>query len=911
MDVKCEKCSTEYSLDETLVSPSGTSVRCTTCNHVFKAYSPAQCGRPEQWQLRQVGGAIFPFERLSTLQDWIATGKVTVDDQMRKGSGEWKRLGDIAEMKPFFDAAHATRASQPSAVPVAAGYQAPPDKSEHQPTMRQQSVASGAPMAKPQTAPFATPFTPERPSGSAPMARPVAPQMASYPPAAGPAAANTVQQPTAPATPAQQQTFKTLDPANDPALAETLVPNKGGQGQPAASDPAAPTIPQAQAIPRTATTQQPHGIHEAKTIPQTPSPVPGASPQAPQRQSAQPAPGAPTQLPANASFASGDTLPASAPSVRGTPIEEKSTQMYDPSRESVRPSAEQLQRREPDLSQVPAKTDDRWDAGKGVPSKGPAWAERGGAVPAAVEDEFAEEVARPRRKIGRWIALFLILALIGAGFYMFMFQRPLVDDILGGVLGGKEAERHEHFMLKGKESFLLDSEAAFTRADREFYQALALKDGDGPTQASLALMYATWAQLYLDKKIDATVDAMAAVEEGAEPDLAEADQLGKELETKLAEARRWADQAAASAPDLSLIQLARSEIARLEGDLDDSEDLLKRARAGVDKAPADYAGALLAMERGSDPGEVVDKLEASLSAEPLLRALYRKARAQAASGATNDAKRTIERLLELNTDHEMAKDLLARIDAGKPVVLTLEKASTATLEQPETDTDSAPTEAETPEPDQPTPTAVAGGSGGPPKGAPSAGGGSTESILMRATKLQESGKTSEAMSLFKNVLARQPGNIDALSGLAYCYLDRGNKGQAIATFRRILNINGAYGPAIIGLAQTYKSMGQKAEALKWYKRYVEVLPGSGQAAMARRNIEQLEAALGSLGGEEKETAPETAGEEVKPKETAPAGEEPGAAPETPEPAPEPAPAEPKPDPEKETPPAAAAEEAQP
>ena len=173
MDVRCEKCSTEYTLDETLVSPSGTSVRCTTCNHVFKAYPPNAAATPETWQLRQVGGAIFPFDRLATLQDWIASGKVGPNDQICRGSGEWKRLGDISEMKPFFDAAHAARASQPGATPVAAGYQGIPEQSEHLPTMRHQAVSQAAPMVKPHTAPFASPFPAAGSQSQAPMARPV------------------------------------------------------------------------------------------------------------------------------------------------------------------------------------------------------------------------------------------------------------------------------------------------------------------------------------------------------------------------------------------------------------------------------------------------------------------------------------------------------------------------------------------------------------------------------------------------------------------------------------------------------------------------------------------------------------------------------------------------------------------
>ncbi|HZJ56082.1 MAG TPA: zinc-ribbon domain-containing protein [Myxococcaceae bacterium] len=36
MDVRCERCKTLYELDDARVSEAGTTVRCTTCSHVFR-----------------------------------------------------------------------------------------------------------------------------------------------------------------------------------------------------------------------------------------------------------------------------------------------------------------------------------------------------------------------------------------------------------------------------------------------------------------------------------------------------------------------------------------------------------------------------------------------------------------------------------------------------------------------------------------------------------------------------------------------------------------------------------------------------------------------------------------------------------------------------------------------------------
>src|SRR5687768_16466361 len=36
MDVRCEKCPTDYELDEARLKPGGVTVKCTNCGHMFK-----------------------------------------------------------------------------------------------------------------------------------------------------------------------------------------------------------------------------------------------------------------------------------------------------------------------------------------------------------------------------------------------------------------------------------------------------------------------------------------------------------------------------------------------------------------------------------------------------------------------------------------------------------------------------------------------------------------------------------------------------------------------------------------------------------------------------------------------------------------------------------------------------------
>ncbi len=784
MDVRCEKCQDEYTLDETLVSPSGTAVRCTNCGFVFRVFAsrgadPAQTA----WTLRQLNGAIVPFDRMAVLQDWIAKGVVSREDQISRGGVEWRRLGDLAEMKPFFDAADLAHATQPGIQPIGAGFPQTQGKEAHLPTLKVQALrdevaaAPAAPMVRVQSD-ASTHYTPSVPPAPVP------------PPAAPAPMAVVVERPSSRIS--QAPTIR-------------------------APSPSLPFAQTAMAIPPVV----------------SPAAVPPA-----------PAPRAP-------------------------------------------------RREEPELSmsQVPAAAEERWEAGRAQRVEGPAWAEKPGHFAAPLADDDEDE-APPKRRVGRWIALAVVLALVGTGFYVFMYRPDLVRAALGRFVEAPDDARFQAFFLKGRENFLLDTEAAYVQADREYHKVLALDERHAPTLAALSEMYAVWAQYILDQQYDARVDA--AVAKGSEPHLRELARLRNEFAHKIADADRWGAQAVEVNPSLPAAHLAVADVQRLKGDLAGAEQHL--ALAAKDPATADaaaYVGAMVALQKGEPPEDQLEAIRrvAHSETEPMLRAQYREARILAATGKVAEAKEVLAKLLEVNSDHEMARDLAARLDGGQAVVLTekdavAEEQRLANAALPEVVTPPEPP----PEPSPAEPSAgaephVAAGA------AESGGGGNPDAMLAKAAKLQETGKTAEARDLFDRVLEQQPNNVDALSGLAYCYLDQGAKGQAIATFRRALGVNPSYGPAIIGLAETYKAQGQKDQALKWYKQYLASNESGRYAAQASRNAAELERELSeagaSGGGAAPETPPGAGGGEPQPP-AAPSTEP--ASPTEPPPAPAPTPA---------------------
>ncbi|MFT3693379.1 MAG: zinc-ribbon domain-containing protein [Kofleriaceae bacterium] len=174
MDVRCEKCQTEYELDESRLKPGGVTVKCTNCGHMFKIRkrTPTNVGVPaleaptvpsqvsaniardihneatrqapmpqrtppmgvnradsvigdaisdpgsgptqaeRQWLVRLENGEQKTCRELATLQQWIVAGVATRESLISRSGKTWKRLGDIAELSQYFSIADEARTSR-------------------------------------------------------------------------------------------------------------------------------------------------------------------------------------------------------------------------------------------------------------------------------------------------------------------------------------------------------------------------------------------------------------------------------------------------------------------------------------------------------------------------------------------------------------------------------------------------------------------------------------------------------------------------------------------------------------------------------------------------------------------------------------------------------------------------------
>jgi predicted Zn finger-like uncharacterized protein len=137
MDVRCDRCQTEYELDDQSVTEAGASVQCTSCGHTFvvsrqRPSSPAvnrpagtpAMGLPQSdpapadWLLATQEGQTHRFRDLTTLHKWIVERKVTREDRVSQKGGAWRQLGDLLDLAPFFDVvaqADRARAAEPTA----------------------------------------------------------------------------------------------------------------------------------------------------------------------------------------------------------------------------------------------------------------------------------------------------------------------------------------------------------------------------------------------------------------------------------------------------------------------------------------------------------------------------------------------------------------------------------------------------------------------------------------------------------------------------------------------------------------------------------------------------------------------------------------------------------------------------
>ena len=113
MDVKCERCNTEYEFDDALVSGRGTTVKCTNCGHKFKIRRGDGDYSEDFWNVTTGDGRTLVFTSLRELQRAIQGYLVERNDRLSRGGLPPKAIGQIPELAPFFEQREAAKHGPP------------------------------------------------------------------------------------------------------------------------------------------------------------------------------------------------------------------------------------------------------------------------------------------------------------------------------------------------------------------------------------------------------------------------------------------------------------------------------------------------------------------------------------------------------------------------------------------------------------------------------------------------------------------------------------------------------------------------------------------------------------------------------------------------------------------------------
>jgi predicted Zn finger-like uncharacterized protein len=794
MDVTCERCGTEYDFDETLVSERGTTVKCTNCGHLFKVFRPgaegADAAGARPWAIRRRDGATETLATLRDLQRRITEGALSEEDLISRSGEGWKRLGDIAELETFFQAARA--AAAPAAFP-----------------RRRDETASGFGTAKqPQHAPFArTPSSHPGPIDPRHDPRALAPtqemEQVPPPPSRG-SGARSLPEPPRAAPPARHMTAPGVGAA-PPAPAHA--------GPPAAAERkrtmlgvGSDSVPPPPKVPR--------GVGPA--FPTTPGYADATVPAAYAAATAPAAPAAGRAIPPTAQY----------------PLEEVEKYRAEYAAQRASMAAQQAgSARQADAERTMPQGRAQARTLQESPPFAPSQARPTSSPPGRlrVEDDDLDVVLPKKSGPGRAVMIVaLVVVVLGGGVALGWSK---IGPALGLVA---EADPAAAFLTRGNEALATDATAAYGAAITEYTKALAFRERDPRVLVALARAHAVWAQTL---RFDAEdVSGRAATNPSAQ---GEAGRIREELRSHAAEALRFAEDAVRQSPADVDAELALSDAQRLSNDLPNARQHYNRAHELAPDLSAEglRVGALLAAdEAGGGLGAARELAAAAVAKDPaLLRARLVLARALLASSDISGASTQIDAMLARSAGHERALGLRIAIRDGvfpaAPVVAVVAAVDAGAV--------GAPVPAVLPTgvlPPDGIPAAVAAG-GDPTGGGAVPTGLDYDQYVERGNAALESGRVAQARQLFEAALRGRADGREALTGLGYVAMEQGDTTLAVSRFRG--PASGGYGDAMIGMAEAFRAGGRTAEAIAAYRDYLTRFPSGPNAGMARGALDRL------------------------------------------------------------------------
>lgn len=885
MDVICERCGTEYEFEETLVSERGTTVKCTNCGHLFKVYRP-RGGGARTWSVRDRRGKVRTLESLRELQQLIADGVLVAQDEIAGEDHAWKPLGAIAELRTFFEKAEAERsAGTPRPRETYKHGDIPPPAGRAEASQRTRAVPAedalgsrakkGTVLGVGQSAAsridlrfsgaradFSDQVTVVKKAGAELLAEAERRDMerSTMPKVEVELDLHAPEVVTVPRHRPPPPEARRSEPSR-PAARVAPPPSPSPASRPPPSRPP-PSHPPAASHPPPSYPPQSHPTPSHPTQMATP-PTPAAPVAAPPPSSPAPAaaPPHPTPPPAHA------TEPPSAPGAHTPPPSPYSA--GHPPGDAIGAHAA----RPPGFVASNERAAPR--PASHAPSRPPE--DTTGSLstrPPQVDPVEYDPLRRGRSRSGVWVSLVLLLA-AGLGVAL---GWPQIAPLLGWVQVADAAAPH---LEAGDVRLGKDHVDAYEEAITSYNQALAHGANDPRVLTRLSQAKARWAQalLFAASDVEARSDGPADDEQSAAHLLtARWRRLAEQALAHAANAVRYGGEAEA--------ETALSDALRLSDELPRAASRLMRAEtlAGGPTAETLRVKALLrAAEAEGDLSAARELAEASVAENPgLVRSRLLLARVLLAERDVAGARQQLRAILRRAPDHPAARELERAISEGIPPAPSRseDEASPAEESQPATARTAGPRRAGRPSAAQASKTR-AGERDGPPaasrrgrssgsarsgqaqsgEGRASSARGNTprsyNAMIQRAQARLERGDLQQAQRLYESARRLRSNGAEALNGLAYIDLDRGNASAAANKFRQAAAQG--FAEAYIGLGSAYRQLGQLNQAAAAYSDYLTRLPTGSRATIARRQLETLRRRLAVASpAPEREEPPSTA-----------------------------------------------------
>jgi tetratricopeptide (TPR) repeat protein len=441
-------------------------------------------------------------------------------------------------------------------------------------------------------------------------------------------------------------------------------------------------------------------------------------------------------------------------------------------------------------------------------------------------DDLAEPVDPTRRARSRWIAGVVFLAVAG------LLGATLGRQYLVRLSTGKKSEpaqRDDRTVRFLQEGLRLLDQADYDGAQEQLAKAQALADRDPAVLAALARLETVRADLlWLKLRL---LDPTA--KDGVQT-------TTRELTRRAGRARQAVDVAFAVAADDPVVVRSRIDAMRIAGEEGKAREWIAPIAANASDPQNAYVLAALDLSEAAPAfGTVIDRLRAAaVSEHESLRARGALIYALVRAGRVVEAETELAKVTGGEYPHPLADELKsfvsrfsAPLDGGAAAPAASTSASAAASASV-----GANAGAERP----------AGAGEGPPTG-------DFRTRLTQAAQASSRGDLGRATELYQSVVNEQPGNTEALSGLADVARRRGDTATATRLYERVLDANPSYLPALMAVADQKWNAGERKGAVVLYKRVVEQAgPSSDYGQRAQSRIRESESA-GAAGA----TAPST------------------------------------------------------